>query len=450
MKNRVKRYVSKLIFFKELPERLKKELYIVGGLFPALYYHKPINDIDLIVKDVKKFRRELSKYFKRDFHLISDNRGNEVLKFVFSKTHFDITQILENIEKDAARRDFTINSVYYSFAEDTMLDPLDGMDDIKTKLLRMCSPEFLELDPIRFLRAFRLETFYDLKIESRTQKTINSFSMERLMEMPKERLYYEMKKIFNINPSFNIIEDLEKRGVISSIIKPLSLLERDIEQNKYHSFDIYTHSLLVYKWIEHYEKEYDYYNNSFILKLSGLLHDIGKEKTRTMNEKGEYHFYGHEKVSFLEVEEFLKSEPLSKKEKRLLLSLIKDHMDLAYLKFNNNITNRSLRKFNDRTHGSIMEHIILFLGDGAAAHDKRDRGQEDFVKRFLLKLDEFKRMVNKKKKRILSGEDLMEIGYKSGVALGKMLKKINELYLEGKICSKKEALEYAKKILKNN
>ena len=446
----LKKYIESINFFKKLPQDIKNDLFIVGGIFPAIANDKPINDIDLVVRDVKGFQNKLKTIFKREFHLIEDNRGNRVMKFIFNKTRFDITELLENFKKDARRRDFTINSVVYSFKEDRVIDHLNGINDIKNKILRMCSTDFLKLDPIRFLRYYRMKLYYKLKVEPETKSVIKGFSIKYLLAMPKERIYYELKKIFGINGSFKTIEELERKNVISSIILPLQLMNRNTKQNKFHSFDVYKHSFFVYKWIEYYEKKYGYYNNSFILKLAGLLHDIGKESTRTRDNKGEYHFYGHEKKGVTITEQFLKSEPLSKNEKTLLLSLIKNHMYLAYLKFNKSITPRSLRKFLEFANAHIMEHIILFLSDGAAAHDKVDADQERFVVEFLTKLEEFKRMINKNKKKIVSGSDLINLGFKSNKLLGVVLKEINDLYYEGKIKNKKEALDYARKNLKNS
>ena len=101
------------------------------------------------------------------------------------------------IEEDAWRRDFTINALYYNISDFSVVDYMNGMEDIKNRLLRMIgdpSQRFHE-DPVRMLRAIRLSAKLDLDIESAMESVLIALP-NLLKHVPPPRLFDECLKLF--------------------------------------------------------------------------------------------------------------------------------------------------------------------------------------------------------------------------------------------------------------
>lgn len=434
-------------FFSQLPLKLKKGLYLVGGIFSSLYFGKGVKDIDLVVNDVENYKKLLEGHFKRKFHIIIDKKGHKLIKFMMQSTFFDINELERNIINDAKRRDFTINSIYYDIGEKKIMDPLNGLNDIRSRTIKMSSDNFLCLDPVRFLRYYRFIAEYDLIPEEKTNFQIENFSINEVIKMPIERVALEFKKLISLKNSFHTINELEKKQFLTALF-PFMKITKEVEQNEYHSFDLYSHSLLALKWAEHYIDKFNYSGDIYTLKLAIFFHDIGKAKTKSIKDQ-KVHFYGHENVGAEIIRKELKNYSISKKEINKISLLVKEHMYLSYLKFHNTVSEKVIRKFIRKNEDITNELLIIFLSDGAAAHDRIDAGQERFAEIFREKLKEIKEADREKEKKIITGMDLLKLGYKNGPIIGKMIKKICELYDEGKIKDKREAVEYAKKHIKD-
>ncbi|TQV87845.1 polynucleotide adenylyltransferase PcnB [Aliikangiella coralliicola] len=102
-----------------------------------------------------------------------------------------------NLEEDAFRRDFTVNAIYYSAQDYTLIDYVGGMDDLDKKQLRLIGDAVTRYreDPVRILRAIRLSAKLDLSIEPSTAEPIAELS-EMLEHVSPARLWDESSKLF--------------------------------------------------------------------------------------------------------------------------------------------------------------------------------------------------------------------------------------------------------------
>jgi len=118
------------------------------------------------------------------------------------ETHAEDGMILRdnvygNLEQDAWRRDFTINSMYYTVKDFSVVDYTSGMDDLKAGILRVigdAEKRYIE-DPVRMLRAIRFAAKLGFLIHADSEKPIFELS-ERLEAVPPARLFDEILKLF--------------------------------------------------------------------------------------------------------------------------------------------------------------------------------------------------------------------------------------------------------------
>ena len=183
---------------------------LVGGFVRDSIMGNDCKDLDIEVyglNDIQSLREILNSFSVTD--VVGQSFG--VLKLSTANYHLDIalprTEIKTgpghrgfevshsdtlDFKTAASRRDFTINSIGYDPISESILDPFDGQEDIKNKLLRAIGPAFME-DPLRVFRAMQFAGRFGFDIHP---ETIELCKQMPLHELPKERIYEEFKKLF--------------------------------------------------------------------------------------------------------------------------------------------------------------------------------------------------------------------------------------------------------------
>ncbi|HEU5370049.1 MAG TPA: HD domain-containing protein [Ktedonobacterales bacterium] len=190
------------------------------------------------------------------------------------------------LEEDLLRRDFTINAMARDPLTGAIIDPFGGRADLEARVLRAVGNEpekRFDEDPLRLLRAVRFAAQLDFAIEQKTAQAIIN-QAQTLEKISRERIRDEMNKIL-LSPrpilGLRLMVDL---GLMQSVI-PEMLELRGVSQRPAHSKDVYAHTLQVVQNTP----------PRLLTRWAGLLHDIAKPRTRTV-EDGKVHFFGHEDV----------------------------------------------------------------------------------------------------------------------------------------------------------
>jgi putative nucleotidyltransferase with HDIG domain len=204
--------------------------------------------------------------------------------------HPDEVMWSKNIEDDLKRRDFTCNAIAYNPMSGEIIDPFDGREDIKNKIIRAVGNPDVRFgeDALRLMRAIRFMSQLDFDIEGVTRESIANNS-DLLRNVSCERIRDEFCKL--------LMTDFPMRGIV--LMKDLDILrfvvpelERGIGimQNQAHRFDVWEHNL---RTLQHAaDKKWPLH-----IRLSAVLHDISKPETRRYSkEKRDYTFYGHDVV----------------------------------------------------------------------------------------------------------------------------------------------------------
>ena len=225
--------------------------YLVGGFVRDYFLNKTSFDCDIVLDtiNVKSFVKDIAK--KLDATFIPLHEDFEIYRVVLKdkKHYFDFAKIEgENIFEDLSRRDFTINAICYDINNDKFIDPNKGIEDIKNKKIKIISEKNITDDPLRIMRAFRFSAILGFEIEENTLKIIKKHSS--LINLPaKERLTYEMMKMFEGDKVKEILIKMDECGLIEKIFPYFKEIKK-IPSNTHHHLDLFHHLLESVKQIE--------------------------------------------------------------------------------------------------------------------------------------------------------------------------------------------------------
>lgn len=174
-------------------EWLPPQACLVGGAVRDALLRRQADylDLDFVVpRDAVKVARKLASYYKAGFVVLDEAR--QIARVVFDTATVDIAQQEgETLETDLYRRDFTINAIAYNPQTQQIIDPLQGVADCRAGIIRMVSPDNLQDDPLRLLRAYRQAAQLGFTIEPTTQSTIRQLA-PLLANMAAERVQVEL------------------------------------------------------------------------------------------------------------------------------------------------------------------------------------------------------------------------------------------------------------------
>ncbi len=332
--------------------------------------------------------------------------------------------------EDVLRRDFTINGLLMDPANGQIIDYVEGRADIEKKIVRTIgNPEtrFSE-DYLRMLRAVRFAGNLNYDIEERTKQAIKN-NCALIKKISAERIQEELTKIITREGSRRCFELMSETGILPQILPEIENLIGVDQPPRFHpEGDVWQHTL---KMLELLPKEEDGQANK-ILAWAALLHDVGKALTRTEDEKG-VHFYGHVQRGEEIADNIMKRLKLSRVQRETVIDLIHYHMVFMNVhKMRPGRLKRFLRKPN------FDLHLELHSLDCLASHGMLDN--YEFCKDKLQELD----IDDLHPARLLTGNDLIDLGYAPGEKMGRILQKLENEQLEGKINTKDEAIFFVK------
>ena len=185
------------------------------------------------------------------------------------------------IEEDLGRRDFRINMMARDVRNGAIVDPYGGRADLEAGRLDVLREQAFEEDPLRILRGAQFAARFELVPTPATLAAMRA-AADKVPSVAPERIADELAKLLTLaeRPSVGL-ELLRDTGALTYVMPEL-LEGWAVEQNQYHAYSVYEHSLRACDAAPQEPLE---------LRLAALLHDVGKPRT-----KEGPHFYGHEKV----------------------------------------------------------------------------------------------------------------------------------------------------------
>lgn len=189
--------------------RLGPGSYVVGGAIRDLVAGREPADVDVASLDPLGAARTI-----RDRVIRLGGEEHLVAYRVVDGGHvYDFAEILEgDIDRDLARRDFTVNAMAVDLAHDSLLDPHGGREDVTHGIVRMVRASNFDDDPLRSLKAVRMAVRYDMTVEPATLEAIR-VRAPKITGVASERVSYELDAIFSAGRFRKAVELLGATGL---------------------------------------------------------------------------------------------------------------------------------------------------------------------------------------------------------------------------------------------
>ena len=461
-------------------EGVPADVYLVGGTVRDLLLHFMPKDMDLVCRDAKKLA--LSIAHKKNASLVMMEKKTDEYSTRFippcggeykpcyrvverdnPAEYLDIAEMRgDTIQEDLSRRDFTINAIAIKLRDegtaDELIDPTHGSGDIQQKIVRMVSKEAFVSDPLRILRAVRLAAVLDFTIEAETLQAMQSHA-GLLRQVSVERIMAELQGILMTSKSSVWFRQMDDLGILQ-VILPEILPMKGCEQNWYHHKDVWEHSLLVVEHIEQILYDLSRYGDvggrianliddekTVFLKLAGLFHDIGKPSTGGIKPGTDrIIFYGHDKAGAELMKDMAVRLKLSSRSRDFLVNIIAEHLRplaLSSPKAKAAARMRWFRKMRDNAVPAIilsMADVLSSLGpeSGVEYREHFRVWAEESIQEYVTSIKP-----TLESPLLINGDDLISMGMKPGIALGRLLYRLRYAQDLGKITSREDALQLA-------
>ena len=345
----------------------------------------------------------------------SDGRHPESVKFADRK------------EKDALRRDFTVNCIFWNPISSELFDPYGGEIDLNEKLIRFIGKpeERIEHDALRMLRAVRFRALIGGQYHPDTFKALHSLA-KNIEILSGTRRFAELEKIL-MGPHPDVaFEDLWETDIIEHLIPEIHACKGVGQPKELHEEgDVWNH---IIKTLQSFTDDH-----SADTRWAALFHDIGKPKTFTI-EEDRIHFNEHASVGGDITKEVLDRLQCPAKRRDKITWLVKHHMMMGVFG-----DMEDERKSHWYYHPWFIELLQVFWLDGAGAIPQDFSMYDGIVEDYNHFLDSHPRPP----KPLLSGEEVMDLlGIQPGAKVGEVLGLLYNAQINKEITTKKEAIAF--------
>lgn len=331
----------------------------------------------------------------------------------------DRVEFTGNIIEDLSRRDFTINAIAYT-DDGRFVDPWNGSYDLHAGIIRCVrNPDdrFKE-DALRIMRALRFASTYGFRIEKETAAAIHR-NKDLLKNISAERIQSELCKMLCGKGVLDIL--LEYKDVMSVIIPELEPCIGFQQNNPYHRYDVYDH-------IAHAVSKYK--GNDISIKMTLLLHDIGKPECYVVDDEGTGHFYEHCVASMRIAKDVMARLRFDNRTRDEVVDLVLYHdADI-------NPSVRSVRRWLNKVGADIFNklHQVRIADVYAQSGLNRDERISDCDKAYgIAQYVVAEQQCFTLKDLDINGHDILELGAEPGPQVGRVLNHLLDRVLDDEI-----------------
>ena len=337
--------------------------------------------------------------------------------------HPDHVTYTHDPREDVQRRDFTINGLLLDPLNDEVLDYVGGRADLNAGIIRTIGqPErrFAE-DKLRMMRAVRFAARFGYQIEPATLEAIRHLRSQ-IHQVSRERVRDELVKMLTEGHARRAFELLDQTGLLKEVLPEIDKMHGVEQPPQFHpEGDVWVHTLLLLEGLP--EKAPP------TLAMGALLHDVGKPPTfRVAPDR--IRFDGHVEVGVKMAEEICHRLRFSKHDTEQIACLVANHMRFSDVK---EMKPATLKRFFRLP--LFDEHLELHRLDCLASH--RDLTLYNFVREQLAQMP----AEQIRPQPLLTGDDLIAMGYTPGPQFKPILATLEDAQLEGRVQDAEEARE---------
>src|SRR5579862_5353826 len=339
--------------------------------------------------------------------------------------HPDRVEYASTPQEDVKRRDFTINGLMLDPFSNEVLDFVGGEKDLRAGIIRAIgNPEdrFRE-DKLRMIRAVRFAARFRYDIESSTFIAITKLAPD-IFQVSAERIRDELTKILTEGAARRGFELLDETKLLLEILPEIARMKGVAQPPQFHpEGDVWIHTLLMIEQLQP--------KSSPTLAWGVLLHDVGKPPTfkPPSGPGGRIRFDEHAEVGTRMAEQICRRLRFSNDDTAQIAALVANHMrfkDVPQMK------PATLKRFVRLDH--FEEHMELHRLDCLSSH--RNLDNYELMRRFLAETPP----EQVRPPRLLSGDDLVQLGYRPGPAFKAILEAVEEAQLNGTLHTHEDAL----------
>ncbi|MGB9466738.1 MAG: CCA tRNA nucleotidyltransferase [Candidatus Acidiferrum sp.] len=333
-------------------------------------------------------------------------------------------------EEDVQRRDFTINGLLMRHDTGEVLDFVSGQADLKSGVIRAIGEadrRFTE-DKLRMMRAIRFAARFEFEIEHETFAAIRRHA-GAVTDVSAERIRDELTMLLTEGAARAGFELLEKSWLLSIVLPEIAAMKGVQQPPQFHpEGDVWIHTLLMMEGLPA--------GASPTLAWGVLLHDVGKPPTfKPISQTGDrIRFDGHVDVGVRMAEAICRKYRFSSEETEQIVALVANHMRFKDVE---HMRTSTLKRFVRLPR--FEEHMELHRLDCLSSN--RNLESYEQVQRFLAETP----AEQVRPQRVLTGNDLSQMGYSPGPLFSEILRAVEDAQLEGQVATKQEAEDFVKK-----
>jgi len=339
--------------------------------------------------------------------------------------HPDQVQYSKSPEEDVQRRDFTINGLLMDPLDNVrVLDFVGGRADLAARIVRAIGdPErrFQE-DKLRMLRAVRFAARLGYEVDPATFAAIQKLA-PMIKQVSRERVRDELTKMLTEGHARSAFEMLDESGLLKVVLPEITRMHGVKQPPQFHpEGDVWIHTMMLLQQLPAH--------CSRTLAWGALLHDVGKPPTfRVAPDR--IRFDGHVEVGVVMAREICQRLHFSKDDMEQIEALVANHMRFKDVE---KMKPATLKRFLRLPQ--FDEHMEMHHMDCLASHG--ELGLYEYVAEKL-------RTIAPEDIRpdpLLSGDDLIAMGYRPGPRFKEILAAVEDAQLEGKMHSREEAFDF--------
>ena len=455
------------------------EGFLVGGIVRDTLLGRETEDVDIAVAgNVERTGRILAEHLGGRFVRLHEewDIARVVIPSDEGPAYVDLNSATRGISQNLARRDFTVDAMAVPLVEVVagspwrgLLDPFDGLADLREGIVRPLGPQVFEDDPARLLRAVRIAVQLKFRLSEDAIVRIRS-GAPLVAQVAPERIKDEFLKIMACPAAPESIRMLDSLGLLCSFLPELEVA-KGVTQPREHYWDVFNHLVettgkieevlagsegehgvteLVpeYDGLEDHFREHvsDGHTRLTLLKVVALLHDVAKPATKTTESTGRIRFLGHHSSGAEIVERILKRLRFSGRGVALARLMVQNHLRPTQMAQKGEMpSGKAIYRYYRDVGDAAIDVLYLNMADYLAARgpnlgEDEWRDHTDLI-RYILN-EGLRQKTPETLPKLVDGNDIMDrFALAPGRLVGELLNLVHEAQANQDIMNKEEAYE---------